>query len=60
MAGKCFRILGEEQRNDGHGHAQRIIVRLPTKLYNPAPNQMMNEGILVKLAERGKGIDHDM
>jgi hypothetical protein len=43
-----------------HGHAQRIIVRLPTRLYNPAPNQMMNDGILVKLAERGKGIDHDM
>ena len=60
MAGKCFRIPGEEQRNDGHGHAQRIIVRLPTQLYNPAPNQMMNHGIVVKLAERGKGIDHDM
>ncbi|KAF7629299.1 hypothetical protein Mgra_00009194 [Meloidogyne graminicola] len=60
MAGKCFRISGEEQKNDGHGHAQKLIIRLPKHLYNPAPNQMLNNGILVKLAERNKGIDHDM
>ncbi|KAL7070377.1 hypothetical protein ACQ4LE_010351, partial [Meloidogyne hapla] len=60
MTGKCFRIKGEEQRNDGHGHSQKLIINLPKKLYNPAPNQMLNNGILVKLAERNKGIDHDM
>jgi len=60
MTGKCFRIKGEEQKIDGNGHPQKLILNLPTKLFNPAPNQMLNNGILVKLAERNKGIDHDM
>ncbi|KAL3081310.1 hypothetical protein niasHT_039787 [Heterodera trifolii] len=59
-AGKCFRLRGGEQRSDGFGHGQRIILRLPKKLYNPGVNQMLNDGVVVKLAERGKGIDHDM
>jgi hypothetical protein len=60
MAGKCFRVAGDEQRNDGHEFAQKLILRIPSHLYNPAPNQMLNDGILVKLTERNKGIDHDM
>uniref|UniRef100_A0A915MI83 Uncharacterized protein n=1 Tax=Meloidogyne javanica TaxID=6303 RepID=A0A915MI83_MELJA len=46
MTGKCFRIKGEEQKIDGNGHPQKLILNLPTKLFNPAPNQMLNNGIL--------------
>lgn len=59
-AGKCFRLRGLEQRSDGFGHGQRVILRLPKHLFNPGVNQMLNDGVVVKLAERGKGIDHDM
>jgi hypothetical protein len=59
-AGKCFRIPGDDQKGDGFGYGTRIVIRLPHQLYNPGVNQMLNDGIAVKLAERNRGIDHDL
>uniref|UniRef100_A0A1I7WNT1 PBPe domain-containing protein n=1 Tax=Heterorhabditis bacteriophora TaxID=37862 RepID=A0A1I7WNT1_HETBA len=44
----------------GFGYGERIVINLPQHLYNPGANQMLNDGIAVKLAERGKGIDNDL
>lgn len=59
-AGKCFRIPGAVQEGDGFGYGIRVVIRLPHKLYNPGVNQMLNDGVAVKLAERNRGIDHDL
>ncbi|KAL6724395.1 hypothetical protein Aduo_019288 [Ancylostoma duodenale] len=59
-AGKCFRLMGFDQTGDGFGYGERIVINLPQHLYNPGANQMLNDGIVVKLAERGKGIDNDL
>ncbi|VDM77961.1 unnamed protein product [Strongylus vulgaris] len=48
------------QTGDGFGYGDRIVITLPQHLYNPGANQMLNDGIIVKLAERGKGIDNDL
>uniref|UniRef100_A0A915DCS5 Uncharacterized protein n=1 Tax=Ditylenchus dipsaci TaxID=166011 RepID=A0A915DCS5_9BILA len=59
-AGKCFRIPGVDQEGDGFGYGTRVVIKLPQELYNPGVNQMLNNGIAVKLAERNRGIDHDL
>uniref|UniRef100_A0A914XR84 Uncharacterized protein n=1 Tax=Plectus sambesii TaxID=2011161 RepID=A0A914XR84_9BILA len=59
-AGKCFRIPGADQEGDGFGYGIRVVIRLPHRLFNPGVNQLLNDGIAVKLAERNRGIDHDL
>ncbi|KAI1732128.1 amiloride-sensitive sodium channel domain-containing protein [Ditylenchus destructor] len=59
-AGKCFRIPGIDQEGDGFGYGMRVVIKLPQELYNPGVNQMLNNGVAVKLAERNRGIDHDL
>uniref|UniRef100_A0AC35FL62 Uncharacterized protein n=1 Tax=Panagrolaimus sp. PS1159 TaxID=55785 RepID=A0AC35FL62_9BILA len=59
-AGKCFRLPGGEQISDGFGHGLKLIITLPKSLYNPGANQMLNDGIAVKLAEPGHGVDRDL
>lgn len=36
------------------------MITLPKHLYNPGVNQMLNDGIIVKLTEPNHGIDHDI
>ncbi|VDM44182.1 unnamed protein product [Toxocara canis] len=48
------------QEGDGFGYGARFVIKLPNHLYNPGVNQMLNDGIAVKLAERSRGIDHDL
>ncbi|VDK42529.1 unnamed protein product [Anisakis simplex] len=59
-AGKCFRIPGIDQEGDGFGYGARFVIKLPNHLYNPGVNQMLNDGIAIKLAERSRGIDNDL
>uniref|UniRef100_A0AC35EXL7 Uncharacterized protein n=1 Tax=Panagrolaimus sp. PS1159 TaxID=55785 RepID=A0AC35EXL7_9BILA len=59
-AGKCFRLPGGEQISDGFGYGLKLMITLPKHLYNPGANQMLNDGIVVKLAEPGHGVDHDL
>ncbi|KAE9556176.1 hypothetical protein FO519_000664 [Halicephalobus sp. NKZ332] len=58
--GKCFRIKGKNQSGDGYGYGHKILITLPKHLYNPGINQMLNDGILVKLTEPNHGLDHDI
>ncbi|CAL2049793.1 hypothetical protein CAEBREN_06878 [Caenorhabditis brenneri] len=59
-AGKCFRIAGVKQEAAGFGNGDRYIIDLPEEFYNPGINQMINSGVIIKLAERGQGIDNDL
>ncbi|CAB3399265.1 unnamed protein product [Caenorhabditis bovis] len=59
-AGKCFRFPGSHQEASGFGNGDRLLIHLPEELYNPGVNQMINHGVIVKLAESGKGIDNDL
>lgn len=70
-AGKCFRIKGIIQvffkifyyiikEGDGFSYGLQIVIKIPTHLYNPGVNQMLNDGIAVKLAEANRGVDHDL
>ena len=36
------------------------MINLPKHLYHAGSNQMLNDGIALKLATRGKGIDNDL
>ena len=38
----------------------RLVIKLPHQLYNPGVNQLLNDGIAVKLVEQNRGIDHDL
>uniref|UniRef100_A0A7E4ZVR6 Acid-sensing ion channel 1 n=1 Tax=Panagrellus redivivus TaxID=6233 RepID=A0A7E4ZVR6_PANRE len=58
--GKCFRVPGHTQENDGYGYGYRIVITLPKHLYHPGLNQMLNDGVGVKLAEKIQGSDHDL
>ncbi|KHN88751.1 Acid-sensing ion channel 1 [Toxocara canis] len=49
-----------KMEGDGFGYGARFVIKLPNHLYNPGVNQMLNDGIAVKLAERSRGIDHDL
>uniref|UniRef100_A0A1I7UQ12 Acid-sensing ion channel 1 n=1 Tax=Caenorhabditis tropicalis TaxID=1561998 RepID=A0A1I7UQ12_9PELO len=59
-AGKCFRLAGVKQEASGFGNGDRYIIDLPEEYYNPGINQMINSGVIIKLAERGQGIDNDL
>ncbi|UMM41149.1 hypothetical protein L5515_017535 [Caenorhabditis briggsae] len=59
-AGKCFRLPGSKQEASGFGNGDRYIIDLPEELYHPGINQMINSGVIIKLAERGQGIDNDL
>ncbi|CAJ0933694.1 unnamed protein product, partial [Mesorhabditis belari] len=58
-AGKCFRIPGDTQYSAGFATGDHRIINLPTESYSPAANQIPNDGIIVKLVEKGMGIDND-
>lgn len=36
------------------------MITLPKKKYNLAVNNWLNDGIVVKLAERNQGVDYDL
>lgn len=44
----------------GFGNGDRYVIDLPEEYYNPGINQMINSGVIIKLAERGQGIDNDL
>ena len=48
------------QTASGFGYGERVIISLPKNLYHAGSNQMLNDGIALKLATRGKGIDNDL
>lgn len=48
------------QEASGFGNGDRYIIDLPEEFYNPGINQMINSGVIIKLAEQGKGIDNDL
>ncbi|CAJ0583035.1 unnamed protein product, partial [Mesorhabditis spiculigera] len=58
-AGRCFRLPGGVQYRDGFDSGDRIIINLPIDLYALGANQIPNDGVIVKLVEQGRGIDHD-
>ncbi|PAV84359.1 hypothetical protein WR25_20814 [Diploscapter pachys] len=59
-AGRCFRFPSSIQNASGYGHGYSIIVNLPYELYHTGVNQILNDGILVKLVGDGKGVNYDM
>lgn len=58
--GRCFRLIGMNQTGAGYGFGMTIVVNLSTSLFTPSHNTLHNDGIIVKLAERGRGADFDM
>lgn len=58
--GKCYRILGTSQIAAGQAYGLKLMVSLPYEVYTPAANSLHNDGIAVKLVERGRGIDYDL
>ncbi|KRZ58202.1 Acid-sensing ion channel 5 [Trichinella nativa] len=60
FAGNCFRIPGVLQQLPGYGMGISVVVHLPKDNFHIAPNNFNSDGILVKLAERGTEIGHDM
>ncbi|CAJ0962408.1 unnamed protein product, partial [Mesorhabditis belari] len=64
--GKCYRIPGETQITlkfsfySGFGQGYRRIINLPTEHYSPAVNQVPNDGLIIRLVEKGLDIDNDL
>lgn len=48
------------QEGDGFSYGLQIVIKIPEHLYNSGINQMLNNGVAVKLAERNRGVDHDL
>uniref|UniRef100_A0A915IKP4 Amiloride-sensitive sodium channel n=1 Tax=Romanomermis culicivorax TaxID=13658 RepID=A0A915IKP4_ROMCU len=59
-SGRCFRIKGLNQSGSGFPFALSLAVKLPKNRYHPAPNNIPADGIAVKFAEPGRGIDFDL
>uniref|UniRef100_A0A0N5ATV6 Amiloride-sensitive sodium channel n=1 Tax=Syphacia muris TaxID=451379 RepID=A0A0N5ATV6_9BILA len=58
--GKCFRVYGGDQQGNGYGNGKRLVLKVPTHLYHAGVNNMINDGLAVKLAERSRGADRDL
>lgn len=58
--GKCFRIPGTMQSGGGFTQGMFVMLKLPLSPSSlPTSNAQMNDGVLVKLTEPGKGLDFD-
>lgn len=60
LVGKCFRIRGFNQVVAGFGFGMTVKIVLPLERFQPAYNNFHNFGVMVKLAEEGKGIGYDL
>lgn len=54
--GQCFRLNGTTQVGSGFGMGMTVMLRLPFEKYTPSVNMPLNDGIMVKLTEPGKGL----
>lgn len=59
-SGKCYRINGTRQVGSGYPFAMNMVITLPKHRYTFSPNNFIGDGIAVKLAEEGKGVDFDL
>lgn len=59
-SGLCYRVEGSEQKGSGYPFAMTIVINLPKDRYHIVPNNMLNDGVAVKLAERKQGVDFDL
>lgn len=60
LLGKCYRIGGVDQLGPGYGYGMSVVVSLPKALYSLALNNWLNDGVVLKLAERDQGVDYDL
>lgn len=58
--GRCFRIPGFNQTARGYGFGVGLVIEIPWTLYTPSINQINDNGIVIKLAEKEKGLDYDL
>ncbi|CAI5455562.1 unnamed protein product [Caenorhabditis angaria] len=59
-AGACYRVQMDNQKVAGYGNGGSLVITLPEDEYNPGLNNFPNEGVIIKLAEKNKGIDNDL
>lgn len=59
-AGKCYRVPGINQTGSGYPFAMTIVITLPKHRYTFSPNNFLGDGVAIKLAEKGKGVDFDL
>lgn len=49
-----------DQLGPGYGYGMSVVVSLPKTLYSLALNNWLNDGVVLKLAERDQGVDYDL